>query len=466
MKKALILSMLVVGLVALAAAPAMAGGWWKITDGFPDDGINYNWGDYTEPPFNWSDADPLGSSLYEDVLGARSTASQAKVDDWGSSPTYYGADNPHGGFATTTNYCKTCHAVHDAGDSSYRLLKSGGAGGRTNVTDRSDGEGLVAGAGTVRANECMYCHDATSGATQYRPYALGEIRTVRGEHTIGATSIPDSSQSADVTTIAPILTRKIAGTNSSKLSNRNPASYGGESDTSPNLGCYDCHSVHGADVLAQWAPGRILRLDPSNDGIKLTATRAARAAAGEMYTAFADDPTGGSANGTSDQNMLRNNFCADCHNANASWDVTDDTARDNPKSHVTGPAANGTLEVYGTLKQVAYPGEGTTNPSANGTITQRGCRGCHTASDKGAAPIGTDTAEQSNGVAQSAWPHQSLSSKLLNESYQNGEINDVSVAGRLDISPDRSLLAMDQVCLKCHSANRDGTGPWGVGISF
>ncbi len=65
--------------------------------------------------------------------------SQTDPDADGDARYIYGsAQNPHGGYADTTNKCKTCHAVHLA-EGPFRLLRGA----------------------TGAADECEYCHGAT-----------------------------------------------------------------------------------------------------------------------------------------------------------------------------------------------------------------------------------------------------------------------------------------------------------------
>jgi hypothetical protein len=81
--------------------------------------------------------------------------------------------NPHGGYDTTTNKCKVCHAVHRA-EGAYYLLRA----------DSQD-------------DACDYCHiggSAHSGKIVYDLNSAGKSTT--NGHTIGAsTYIPDSSVS-------------------------------------------------------------------------------------------------------------------------------------------------------------------------------------------------------------------------------------------------------------------------------
>lgn len=85
------------------------------------------------------------------------------------SGTFY-TTNPHGGYDSTTNKCKVCHAVHRA-EGAYYLLRA----------DTQD-------------DACSYCHIGGSAHSRKVVYDLaGTIYTTNG-HTIGASSvIPDSS---------------------------------------------------------------------------------------------------------------------------------------------------------------------------------------------------------------------------------------------------------------------------------
>mgnify|MGYP003875600395 CR=1 FL=1 len=78
--------------------------------------------------------------------------------------------NPHGGYDSTTNKCKVCHAVHRA-EGAYFLLRA----------DTQD-------------DACSYCHIGGSAHSRKIVYDLaGTIYTPNG-HTIGASAIiPDSS---------------------------------------------------------------------------------------------------------------------------------------------------------------------------------------------------------------------------------------------------------------------------------
>lgn len=350
---------------SLSITPAAAGSWWQVTA-----------------------SDTVGSGV------------------WSSQPENAGFSSPHGNFSSSSNLCKSCHAVHDGGENSYRLLKDGSAD-----ETRTQGEGALTGKGNTRSTECMYCHDSTSGATSKKPYEMSpQGKTVRGEHTLGATAIPDSNLS---------------------LSNR---------DTLEGavLQCYQCHSVHGAnsigttnavegnsynssDAVENWN-SKILRLDPAGDGSVL-----GKGAGGLSIAEWQGQLNGDGA-------AVRTGFCADCHNLNPNWEInTDDTTRPNSKSHPQGPGTDSLMEVYGTTKTVAaHP------------LERMGCRGCHYAT---------------NGqTGDSRFPHQSSGWKFLyDEATMSGGSGDL--AG----DPKRVIPGMDAVCLSCHAVFEDlqlvsGTG--------
>lgn len=378
------LVLIVIFVILIFPQAASAGGWWKV-----------------------SDTDPI----------------TADMPEWTDMPGNYGANitSPHGGYSTSSNLCKTCHAVHDAGITSYRLLKSGSTDFEVG-DDRTAGElrgeegsrDSVEGAGNRRETECMYCHDASAGLTNKKPYELTVLgHEVRGEHTLGATSVPDSDINGGT---AP----------NGKLYDRNPVTAGG---IGAELDCYQCHSVHGADTIGHDADNdgtldainldgniydggdyietwnaKILRVDPSGDGTPL-----ASGIGGIDGTELANEPT-----------AVRTGFCADCHNRNPNWVTTTGTVGPNKKSHVQGRGTDGLLEVYGNA-DVAVAGH---------TAEVQGCRGCHAASD--------------GAGSEGRFPHQSVGWKLMWDSYVTSGTS--AWAG----DPYRPLPGMDQACLMCH----------------
>lgn len=118
--------------------------------------------------------------------------------------------SPHGSFATTTNKCKQCHAVHLA-VGGYRLLRNNSA-----------------------ATACEYCHGA-SGVANKKPVTLD----ANGHGTIQNPTVyaPDDTDPR----------YNIAAT---------------------SWGCASCHSVHGNNVITwfaneSWSSGKILKQWPN-----------------------------------------------------------------------------------------------------------------------------------------------------------------------------------------------------------
>lgn len=315
--------------------------------------------------------------------------------DWQSFPENSGFQSPHAGFSTTSNLCKTCHAVHNADRFSYRLLKSGSLNFEAGP-DRSAGEGSAEGAGNARATECMYCHDASAGLTVKKPYDLSISGiTVRGEHTLGASVVPDSDINGG-----------------GNLANRDAAGEGAV------LQCYQCHSVHGAntigagysasDSIESWDT-KILRLDPAGDGSVLAKGSGGLTAA-DWESELSSDPA-----------AVRTGFCVDCHNLNPNWARTpDDTDRPNKSSHPQGRGLDGLMQVNNS----------TSIGVALHLDVKQGCRGCHAAGN--------------GSLGAGNFPHQSQGWKLMWNSYTTTKIGE----GAGD--PQRVTPGMDKTCLFCH----------------
>ncbi|MBA4370403.1 MAG: hypothetical protein C0418_02355 [Coriobacteriaceae bacterium] len=159
MRKALFTALVIVFLFAMAGAAFAAG---PVLD--PSNETSYG--------ASTSGIDPAtGLSIwsYQDLQDAspKYEGGYAAFNN-GSETTY--AVNPHGGYNTTTNKCKVCHAVHRA-EGAYYLLRS----------DSQD-------------DACSYCHIGSAHSTKV-VYDLNPdgIYTMNG-HTIGAqTQIPDST---------------------------------------------------------------------------------------------------------------------------------------------------------------------------------------------------------------------------------------------------------------------------------
>lgn len=323
--------------------------------------------------------------------------------------------------------------------------------------------------GTDRLSECNYCH-GSSGATLKRPFRPKDY-AVKGEHTLGSTTVPDSSASA---------ARAVGGV---------PGAF---QTIAGGLSCGNCHTVHGSNSLPTYSPAvdliadsdntwanKILKTDPNGDGQLLAQGNLAlgEATDGAMAT---------------DAWATLSNFCGDCHNSNPSWDAeaaddldaasaTSTAYRSNPQSHVQGYAADGSLEVYGTATKVANWGTIDTGygngVAAQTTLeqnTQRGCRGCHAADNSGNASTGAWNVDPGTTGTASAWPHQTKGAKLLFDTYTEGatqtaagEFFNTSNPGQQN-DATRILPGMDKLCARCHRDNSapDANSGAGVGVSF
>lgn len=369
---------------------------------------------------------------------------------------------PHLGYSTTSSKCRVCHAVHGASDTSYRLLKSG------NTTEpRSSGEltpGVDAGGnlgmGNKRSTECMYCHDATSGASDIKPYGVLFGKTVRGEHSLGASWIPDSSVNDTAT----------PGDGRGNLPRKSPG------EPNPVLDCYQCHSVHGAKILTfvtgfgwgetQPIDNYILRDDPAgngysggvspnNDGINSIAApwsgwesgRSKDTTSYPTKDATAYDPY------SIWKYEVQAAWCGDCHNENPNITGPGDF-RPNTKSHplfgggapatateTTPPFSGGWMEVYGTTMQVSGG-------------APKGCEQCHMSGQR----IGSQLTM--------SWPHQAEGVKFLIRSETVTPMSFVPVEEGSKQGPgdsQRAIPNMDKACLWCHQFD---AGASGVGLTF
>lgn len=220
---------------------------------------------------------------YQDAsdASAKHEGSYNKFDDASGDGTY--TTNPHGGYSTTSNKCKTCHAVHRA-NGTFALMR----------VDSPD-------------DACNYCHIGSHRHAASEAYFGGSngIYSSNG-HTIGSSSsIPDSSiwqwnenvtlTSADATT--SITVRRYL-TQRSKIfryivhGNRfirvGPSA----------LRCSSCHQVHNASrqiwqpVASGFLPDADGNLIPA--GTKLT----------NGYKLLRNSPSGGISVGATDTAIL------------------------------------------------------------------------------------------------------------------------------------------------------------------
>lgn len=230
---------------------------------------------------------------YSDTTGASAWTYSDKVDDAAAvtktegsyrafddtSTTSY-TTNPHGGYSTTSNKCKTCHAVHRA-NGSFALLR----------VDNPD-------------DACNYCHIGAGRHADSEAYFGGDngIYSSNG-HTIGSgKEIPDSS----VWQWTEDVTLTDADGNSETfpvrryLSQRNKVMryivHGNRwIRVGPNyLRCASCHQVHNA-TRQIWTP-TWSGFGPSNGAT------AARTEMTQGYKLLRNSPSGGIQVNTADIN--------------------------------------------------------------------------------------------------------------------------------------------------------------------
>lgn len=232
---------------------------------------------------------------------------------------------PHRNLSTSSNQCKTCHAVHDAESLSFKLLHD-----------------------TSRATECDFCHAASGALTDpiKKPYTpmidpiTGATIPAKGEHTISIDTkdIPESDVVNSIQT--------------------------------DGLSCGNCHSVHGANTMFDTA--KILKKDPaSNSGDAMIGMKSVKPYGSTKPV------KDGAPDASTDVERLAT-FCADCHNKNANWDTGDLNASDgdetpNPQAHRIG-YVDGKVDIYGNHESVA---DG---------YSPMSCKTCHTAASPSKFP--------------------------------------------------------------------------------
>jgi len=184
------------------------------------------------------------------IVGLMVIALPAMASASGWDPLTGGS--PHSGFATTTDQCKMCHAVHEADDD---------AGSLNGVKLlRSDASGA-----------CDYCHVQNNFSIKevYDNDSANYAADTGKEHTLssGPTTIPDSGD--------------VDG-GGLPTGEADPAD---DYVLTDGLQCTDCHSVHGAGCIAG---SKILKADPGPSP---------RFVPGSLATSTTE-------------------FCADCHTNN------------------------------------------------------------------------------------------------------------------------------------------------------
>jgi hypothetical protein len=154
---------------------------------------------------------PVAASAYDE-----STATVPPFTEWNEgncgrchSPYFSIRPVVHGGYATATKKCISCHATHDAQPSSILLLPSS----------------------TIQGS-CDTCHDGTGGRGVYGSIAARGLL-------VGA------RHRCETTNVVPGGNALTGGDATMTLSGANRT-----------LTCTDCHSVHGANVVAAFTAER------------------------------------------------------------------------------------------------------------------------------------------------------------------------------------------------------------------
>lgn len=397
----------------------------------------------SSPYDKWSQYDARGWKYV-------SKDTQNGLDSWNSY------ESPHGDFSANSNKCRVCHALHMAGNKSYRLLFN-----------------------EDRKSECDRCHDPVTGLSGKKPYRLFSpymlskgkqkydfeysgkapekprlikgkrilvrpydfeiiggstkakaaallpqptpITEAKGEHTIGAGAIPDSNITLPITI------------------------------QENGLVCYSCHDPHFSaqntiKSIPRWKKRGLLK-DPGENG---------GSAEDGLISVQAYDSNNKpilSATASPTVAEVKSAFCGDCHNKNPSWDRGVSTIYDERPNSYGHPIGNvdGKVNVYGKQQTVA-------NSFAVDQLQQKGCLGCHAAT--------TETDDAGNYQGPSSFPHQSKGHKLLFDDFRTASsVLEAGGFGGYTGDPNRPLPGLDfgmftvdgfpesqpGVCRRCHT---------------
>ncbi len=311
-------------------------------------------------------------------------------------------ESPHGGFNSSSNKCRVCHALHDANKDSYRLLFN-----------------------NSRLTACDRCHDAVTGLSGKKPYSLGSIFTLKIKHK-DYSSTGKNPKPRGITNINEAKGEHTPGAKLIPESNIKPP----ENITKDGLTCYSCHDPHFAprktiQNIERWKNRGLLK-DPGDNGS--TVERGLISV--KPYSSKSKPISKASAKPSLIE--IQTTFCSDCHNKMPNWD-RGNNERPNKHSHPIG-WVDGMVDYYGKKWEVAGPDK-----------LARSCMSCHTATTI------TNSKGQYTGISR--FPHQSIGHKLLSDSYTT-ESKSLALDknGGYTGSPYRKLPGLDKgVCRKCHT---------------
>lgn len=331
--------------------------------------------------------------------------------DEGGYLTPQAGSSPHGGYASSTNKCKVCHAVHGAAAGGEVLLRT------TNIY-HNDPKYL----NNSWEADCRWCHSSSPviGAdiwgTPAPPYPANS--PLEDNVSMSCVYCHISGPFAIIKVYDGDPNNYWMESVAQDFQNNHASSHamgqGGLSPTRVYQGCPSCHSVHGANT---WDP------DTSDAN---PATFILRDSPGPSLAAPVTNMT---------------DFCRDCH---------DGTNQNGATGWCGGMCHKGSLyDPDGIRPQLRKIGLVTESPQRNGvshimttTLTNEAgqnvalvgsedCRSCHRGGD---------------GTAGNSWPHLTGGISFLMDSYVQS-------------------THLDKVCLSCHD---DGVpdGAFGVGDSY
>ncbi len=371
---------------------------------------------------------------------------------------------PHSGLASSSNNCRTCHAVHNAdntvegSDSGVYNASSPKEMGDVGLTDGT-GKSFKLLRNEDRGTECNFCHGPKGALSDpvKKPYASmtagdNTVIPALGEHTLGVagTKIPDSTVPENANSIF-----------------------------ADGLSCGNCHSVHGGYTLndptnirnAGALETKILRRDPANNGDRIV-NEGAAGGVGNVAAQGGSNPDNSSgqnepATDTHTKNDVEGEylaaFCGDCHNKNVSWDdgrtvsEGDSSAggaegdRPNRFAHPLGNT-EGLIDVYGKLDKVE---DATVDAWIDANDTVLSCDDCHKSrrqqlwkTDSANDPDPDTNTRDNNTYGYSKFPHQSVGQKLLSDNFTEAIDSDQTLTQG---DPNRVLTNLDEkVCRTCH----------------